>query len=220
MLFDFLSEMPVPEFLQKSQTLWTIATQLWDLQAIPRPRTFEMLALNCDNELEKEKLVEFVTPEGQEERYSYANRPKRSIVEVLRDFPHSTSKLNAQLLFEIFPLIKARSFSIASCWESNRLEILVGIVEYKTMLSKRRLGLCSNWLKAMSVGDRIRGVIKKGTFRLPKNDSVAIVMVGPGTGLAPFRSMLMEREIHHETSKPCSTLFFGCRGEALDFHCK
>lgn len=216
------TELPVPNFLhQKTLKLRTISKQLWDLSSVPRPRTFELLAINCRNELEKEKLLEFTQPQGQEDLYAYANRPRRTILEVLRDFPHSTGQLTLPILFELFQCIKTRSFSIASCHQSGRLDVLVAVVEYKTMLSTKRKGLCSNWLKSLSVGNTIRGVIKKGTFKFPKDDSTPLIMVGPGTGLAPFRSLLMEKRLRWDTSaEPMCTLFFGCRGEKLDFHCK
>lgn len=67
-----------------------------------------------DSELEKEKLQEFTTAEGQEELYSYCNRPRRTILEVLTDFPHATANLSLDFLFEIFSPIHPRAFSIAS----------------------------------------------------------------------------------------------------------
>lgn len=67
-----------------------------------------------DSELEKEKLQEFITPEGQEELYNYCNRPRRSILEVLTDFPYATANLSLEYLFEIFSLVRPRAFSIAS----------------------------------------------------------------------------------------------------------
>lgn len=223
--FSLVTEMPVPEFLQKPLTLKTIATQLWDLNAIPRARTFELLALNASDEREKERLLEFSSPQGQEDLYAYANRPRRTILEVLRDFPLSTAQLNLQTLFEIFQFIKTRSFSIASCHECGKLEILVAVVEYRTILTAARKGLCSNWLKSLQAGDKIRAVIKNGTFRLPSDNNATIVMVGPGTGLAPFRSMLMKKRIHWNSDiDECNyfrqILFFGCRGEKRDFHCQ
>lgn len=216
--------MPVPDYLNVPLPLKTIAKQLWDLNAVPRQRTFKLLALNCDDELEKEKLLEFASAEGQEDLFTYANRPKRTILEVLRDFHKATAKLNLQSLFEIFQFIKTRSFSIASCPEHGTLDLLVAIVQYKTMLSAPRLGLCSNWMKQLKCGDEIQAVIKKGTFKIPSDLSVPIVMVGPGTGLAPFRSLLLQRQHHFKNGSNCQpylyTLFFGCRGEKLDFHCK
>lgn len=217
--------MPVPEFLCQPIPLKTIAKQLWDLNATPRSRTFKLLAINCQDEMEKEKLEELASPQGQEDLYSYANRPKRTILEVLRDFHKSTSKLHLKILFEIFDFIKTRSFSIASCPEHGKLDLLVAVVEYKTLISKPRKGLCSNWLKSLSKGDRIRVVIKPGTFRIPKDLSTSVVMVGPGTGLAPFRSLLLQRYYQSKGQQTDEvnriyTLFFGCRGEKIDFHCR
>lgn len=209
--------MPIPSHLKRPLSLRTIATQLWDLNAIPRPRTFELLSINCNNDLEREKLLEFTTAEGQQDLFSYANRPRRTIVETLRDFPHSTSQLNLQTIFELLQPMKSRSFSIASSKVSEKLDVLVAIVEYKTMLQVPRLGLCSNWLKKLAPGDEIRGVIKKGTFKVPTND-VPIVMVGPGTGLAPFRSILQEHQ-KNWNGRQEFVLFFGCRGKTKDFHC-
>lgn len=218
--------MPVPNFLKKSLPLKIIAKQLWDLNAVPRQRTFKLLSLNCDDEMEKEKLLEFSSAEGQEELFKYANRPRRTILEILQDFHKSTAKLSIDILFEIFQFIKTRSFSIASCSEHGKLDLLVAVVEYKTMMAKRRKGLCSNWLKQLKCGDEIQAVIKKGTFKIPNvGDSVTpIIMVGPGTGLAPFRALLLQRFYALENSKngqqPLYTLFFGCRNEKADFHCK
>lgn len=217
--------MPVPDYLSNYFKLKTIVKQLWDLNAVPRPRTFRLLAINCENDLEKERLLEFASPQGQEDLYSYANRPRRTILEVLRDFPHATSKLNLQILFEIFQFIKTRSFSIASCPEHKTLDLLVAVVDYKTMLTKQRKGLCSNWMKSLKSGDNIRAVIKNGTFRLPNDSQTPIIMVGPGTGLAPFRSLLLQKFYKQNGAKKqfndyLYTLFFGCRGEKLDFHCQ
>lgn len=64
----------------------TIARQYWDLNAIPRTRVFELLAQNCTDDLEKEKLIEFTTPVGQEDLLAYVNRPRRTILEVLADY--------------------------------------------------------------------------------------------------------------------------------------
>jgi len=73
-----------------------------------------LLSYFTDSELEKDKLQEFITPEGQEELYSYCNRPRRTILEVLADFPYATANLPLKYLFEVFSPIRPRAFSIAS----------------------------------------------------------------------------------------------------------
>ncbi|XP_055678223.1 NADPH-dependent diflavin oxidoreductase 1 [Lutzomyia longipalpis] len=215
------SEMPVPDFLQAPISLRSLATQYWDLNAIPRPRAFALLARNCKNDLEKEKLLELASPAGQEDLFAYANRPRRTILEVLQDFPHATSQLTLEILMELFQPIKPRSFSIASCPEVGRLQLLVAVVEYRSILSTPRRGLCSTWLKKLPVGEKVIGWLKKGTLKLPAQPSKPLVMVGPGTGLAPFRSVLLQKESKYvdEESGRC-VLFFGCRNRQGDFHCE
>lgn len=212
--------MPAPSFLSKPLPLITIARQYWDLNALPRARAFEVLSYNCSNELEKEKLLEFASFERQQDLLSYVNRPRRTILEVLQDFPHATSKLTTDILFELFQPIKPRPFSIASSMLSNRLDLLVAVVEYQTRLKALRKGLCSNWLKTLQRGDRVRVSIKKGTFSFPKDIDTPLVMVAPGTGLAIFRGILQDYELKGETVGDKLLLFFGSRNENEDFHCR
>ncbi|XP_058055576.1 NADPH-dependent diflavin oxidoreductase 1 [Anopheles bellator] len=214
------SEMPVPCILQKPLPLSIIAEQYWDLTAIPRARAFTVLAKKCDNELEREKLLEFASIEGQEELFSYANRPRRTILEVLQDFPHATKCLSLEAMFELFQPIKPRAFSIASAAASNTIQILVAIIEYKTKLSVPRRGLCSHWLKQLKPGDVIGAWVRKSTFQLPADKKTPLVMIGPGTGLAPFLGVLQERELSETPTAGPLVLFFGCRSSSADFHCE
>lgn len=165
--------MPVPLLLRKPHQLKTIATQYWDLASPPRARVFEILSLNCENELEKEKLLEFSSLAGQEDLFTYVNRPRRTILEVLEDFRHATAKLTLQSLFEMFQPIKPRPFSIASSSISGKLDILVAVVEYYTNLRAQRKGICSNWLKSLNLGDEVFLSVKKGTFSWPIDPSVS-----------------------------------------------
>lgn len=210
--------MPVPKIFSHPLPLVTIARQYWDLNALPRSRAFEVLSYNCENELEKEKLLEFASFEGQEDLLSYVNRPRRTVLEVLQDFPHATSKLTLDNLFELFQPIKPRPFSIASSMLSNRLDLLVAVVEYQTRLKAPRKGLCSNWLKTVQPGSRVKISIKKGTFKFPKDADTPLIMVGPGTGLAIFRAVLQEYELSGKNLADMLVLFFGCRNEQKDFH--
>lgn len=163
--------------------------------------------------------MEFSKPEGQEDLYSYANRPKRTSLEALQDFPHALDRVTIEVLFEMFQPIKPRAFSIASSSRSKTLNLLVAVVEYKTMLKTPRKGFCSNWLKSLAVGDEVAVQLKKGTFKLSQDLAVPLVMCGPGTGLAPFLSIIEDRDLREEKSGPI-VLFFGCRAEHKDFHCR
>ena len=212
-------EIKVPLVLQQDLKLKDIVEQYWDLNFKPRRSTIQTLAFISENELEKEKLIEFTTATGQEELFSYVNRPRRNILEVLGDFPHTTSKLNLKLLFEIMSPIKPRAFSIASSLKATKdeIHILVAVVKYKTKLMEPRLGLCSNWLARLKVGVPVMYWIQKGTFKFDWNKPM--ILIGPGTGVAPFRSLLMEKAFTNGNLKDC-LLFFGCRNREKDYHCQ
>lgn len=219
-------DMPVPKCYSKPVSVKQLVTHVWDLSHKPRQREFELLALNCDDELEKEKLLEFTTAEGLDSLIAYINRPRRSILEVLQDFRRASAKLTLNILVELFTFIQPRSFSIASCRESGKLDLLVAVVEYKTKLSKPRLGLCSNWLKSLKPGRTIYGCLKKGTMTLPKNVKTPVIMIGPGTGIAPFRSIIQNRYYsclkdnsdNTNMNTPSMVVYFGCRNRNKDFH--
>ncbi|CAH2096814.1 unnamed protein product [Euphydryas editha] len=215
--------MPVPDFLKQPLTLYEIAEQYWDLKAYPTQYVFSLLARVSEDKLERDKCIELSSAEGQEEWLNYCRRPKRTILEVLHDFHKSASKLTIEIIFELFSTIKPRSFSIASsCLQSQgkTIELLVAVVKYYTKLKKERLGLASNWLKSLNVGDKVYGWIKKGSLKFPTDKNIPQILIGPGTGLAPFRSLLQERSFQGIADKHTMHLFFGCRYKNKDFHCK
>lgn len=209
----------VPARLPQPCTVRYLVENYLDISAVPRRSFFELLSTFATNELEQEKLVEFSSVAGQDELHSYCNRPRRTALEVLADFPHTTAELKADYLLDLFPEIQPRSFSIASSLQAHphRLQILVAVVCYKTKLFKPRRGLCSTWLASL---DPVQGDVyvplwvKKGTLKFPEEDT-PVIMVGPGTGVAPFRSALQERIVQGKTA---NVLFFGCRSESKDFY--
>ena len=69
--------------------------------------------------LEHDKLLELSTAEGQQELYDYCNRPRRNILEVLYDFRFTTPNVPLEYMFDLFPAVKPRAFSIASAHASN-----------------------------------------------------------------------------------------------------
>lgn len=170
-------EVPIPSVLKQEVTFQKLCEEYFDLNAVPRRYTFQVLSQITDSALEKEKCIEFTTAEGQNDLYDYANRPRRNIVEVLQDFPHATKNLNLELLFEILSPIKPREFSIASSYKKDNyeLDILISVVKFKTKLLKLRLGLCSNFLANLKTGDQISVWLRKGTFKFP-SDSVSTLL--------------------------------------------
>lgn len=83
-------------------------------QVIPSRSVFEVMASVSVDELEKDKLLELSSPEGTQELYDYCNRPRRTVLEVLADFPHSRQRLKLDHMFDLMKIIRPRAFSIAS----------------------------------------------------------------------------------------------------------
>mmetsp|Transcript_42372 Transcript_42372/g.70567 ORF Transcript_42372/g.70567 Transcript_42372/m.70567 type:complete len:655 (-) Transcript_42372:473-2437(-) len=143
----------------------------------------------------------------------------REVVDVLSDFP--AAKIPLSSLFPVLRQLLPRYYSISSSplVDSNRVSITVAIVRYET-LGKQRQGVTTTFLAdRVQVGDSIPIFINSNTeFRLPASPSTPILMIGPGTGLAPFRAFVQHRALTQETAIPESNvLFFGCRYSARDF---
>lgn len=213
-------DLPLPLPYAAPISLHQAAKYIWDLTAKPRQRFLEVLSLNCEDELEREKLLEFCTAQGLDDLIAYVNRPRRMVLELLQDFRHATSKLTLSQLFEMMPLIQTRSFSIASDISSGSLDLLVAVVNYKTIMHTPRLGLCSNWLTHLESGVELCAGIKPGTMSWPKDPYTPLIMIGPGTGIAPFRSVIQNRLQLQQTGVNIGPLvvFFGCRNKDKDYH--
>ncbi|KAF7217658.1 NADPH-dependent diflavin oxidoreductase 1 [Nothobranchius furzeri] len=210
----------VPAGLPEPCTVHHLVERYLDIAAVPRRSFFELLSTFATDERERDKLMEFSSAAGQEELHGYCNRPRRTALEVLTDFPQTTSELGVDHLLDLFPEIQPRSFSIASSLKAHpdRLQILVAVVRYQTKLYRPRRGLCSSWLASLDPQQGQVPVplwVKKGTLRFPKDSSIPVILVGPGTGVAPFRSAIQERVSEGKTD---NVLFFGCRSESKDFY--
>lgn len=214
-------DIPLPTTLPDVCTVEYLLQHYMDINSVPRRSFFELLVYFADNELEKEKLEDFCTAEGQEEVYSYCNRVKRTILEVLQDFPHTSANIPFEYLFDVIPQLQPRSFSIASSLQAHpgEIQILMAVVQYRTKLFRPRRGVCSTWLAGLdpSQGVHVPIWVKRGTISFPKDPATPVIMVGPGTGCAPFRSFIQERS---SNLIPGNILYFGCRNKDKDFFCE
>lgn len=215
-------DVPLPSKIPSPCSIRWLVTNYLDINCVPRRSFFELLKYHAEDEMEKEKLEEFCTPQGQEELYSYCNRVKRTILEILQDFHKTSKQIPFQYLFDVIPPLQPRAFSIASSIKAhpNQLHLLMAVVNFRTKLHLPRLGVCSTWLSRLDPEKEDTLVplwVKKGTIRFPSDHDVPLILVGPGTGLAPFRSVIQERS---SLGKGGVLLFFGCRSKDKDFYCK
>merc|ERR1719489_66482 len=197
-------------------TVRQLATHYLDFKAMPGRSFFQTFALFSNDENEAYKLRELGSMEGTDDRYEYVNRPRRNILEVMQDFHKTTANIKVNNLLDLFPIMRARPFSIASSpsVHKNQIHILVAVVDYKTKkLVARRTGLCSTYMKHLRHNDDVMMWVKGGGIRF--HDDRPNIMVGPGTGIAPIRSCVHEM-VHR--NKNDSVVFFGCRNKDKDFY--
>ncbi|HWX04964.1 MAG TPA: NADPH--cytochrome reductase, partial [Bradyrhizobium sp.] len=147
---------------------------------------------------------------------------RKSVFDLLEEHPACELPFHAYL--EMLSLLAPRYYSISSSpsVDPSRCSVTVGVVEGPKSSGRGIYrGICSNYLSSRHAGETIHATLRetKAGFRLPDDASVPIIMIGPGTGLAPFRGFLHERAAQKTKGKSLgpAMLFFGCRHPDQDF---
>lgn len=201
-----------------------------DFQGWPRRSFFRQAALLAKNDIHAQRLAYFASAEGVRDGMTYAKTEQHSCLEALRDFPSVRPPLDR--LLELVPKLGPRHFSIASAPSAHpqKIELLVALVEYETKLNVEKRGVCSAFLSSVAdkVGTpagrpRVPIWLSDGSLKLPAHPGVPLILVGPGTGVAPFRSFLEDRQVQRKQAQPSIAfgdvhLFFGCRNKGADFY--
>ena len=138
------------------------------------------------------------------------------LADLLRQFPSARPRPNE--LVTTLSKLQPRLYSICSSLKAHPREVhlTVGIVRYQSR-GKWQEGVASTFLGVRSLpGSEIRAFVHRSPrFRLPPDPNRPIIMIGPGTGIAPFRAFLEERAITRAPGK--NWLFFGDQYRMLDF---
>ena len=147
---------------------------------------------------------------------------RKSLIDLLEEFQACEVPFNVYL--ELLSPIRPRYYSISSSplQEQGRCSITVGVVEAVAKSGHGTFeGLCSTYLAHQKVGNIVYGFVHdtKSAFRLPENPATPLLMIGPGTGVAPYRGFLQERAVQKAQGVQVgkSLLFFGCRRLQQDF---
>ncbi|MGK9266829.1 assimilatory sulfite reductase (NADPH) flavoprotein subunit [Bacillus inaquosorum] len=140
----------------------------------------------------------------------------RDLLDLIRDYgPFSVS---AQEFVSILRKMPARLYSIASSLSANpdEVHLTIGAVRYDAH-GRERKGVCSILCaERLQPGDTLPVYVQHNqNFKLPKDPETPIIMVGPGTGVAPFRSFMQEREETGAEGK--AWMFFGDQHFVTDF---
>lgn len=140
----------------------------------------------------------------------------REVIDLLLSYP--TVRFTPPEFVSLLKKLQPRLYSIASSprAHSNQVHLCVSVVRYQS-LGRNRKGVCSTFLAdRAATGTPVPVFIHTNKhFRLPSSDSAPVIMVGPGTGIAPFRGFLEERRATGAKGK--NWLFFGDQHAATDF---
>ena len=136
------------------------------------------------------------------------------IIDVIRKYP---ATVDAQAFVEMLRRLSPRSYSISSSLAANPDEVHLTVAEVRyTAHGSEHWGAASTHLvDRLQQGDKVPVYVERNTrFRLPAAD-VPVVMIGPGTGVAPFRAFVEERK--EQGASGANWLFFGDRNFDSDF---
>jgi cytochrome P450/NADPH-cytochrome P450 reductase len=146
----------------------------------------------------------------------------KMLIDLLEEFP--ACELPFNIFLEMLPPLRPRYYSISSSPLMNEktCSITVAVVDAPARSGHGIYhGVCSSYLAKMGKGRNLYAFVRDtgSAFRLPEDPAVPVIMVGPGTGIAPFRGFLQERAALKAQGENVgkALLFFGCRHPEQDF---
>ena len=180
----------------------------------PTRKIVETLAAKAADPAQKAKLTAMLAPEAKEALTAFLD--EREFPDLLAEFP--SARLTPQEFIDHTRRLMPRLYSIASSSRVHPSEIhlTVAIVRYRTN-NRERLGVCSTFLaERAEVGKTPTPVfVSDSHFGPPADGARDCIMVGPGTGVAPFRAFMQDRVASGATGR--NWLFFGDQKKACDF---
>ncbi|NXL91097.1 MTRR reductase, partial [Alectura lathami] len=230
------------QHIPERSTLKFILTWCLEIRAIPKKAFLRSLVDCTSNAGEKRRLQELCSRQGASDYTRFIREPNVCLLDLLHAFPSCKPSLN--LLIEHLPKLQARSYSVSSSnlYQPGKLCFVFNVVEFPACPTRAvsRKGVCTGWLAELVtplLHPSINSLDTKGgspptekisifarpnnTFHLPSDPSVPFVMVGPGTGIAPFIGFLQHRqklrEEHTDWDFGETWLFFGCRHQDRDY---
>lgn len=186
-----------------------------------------MLAESCTNEFDKRCLLELCSKEGTQLYQDQIKQNALSLVDLLKQY--KTCKPRVEYLIQFLSPLQPRSYSLCSASGDEMMEIIFNLVKFDAtqMRYYERLGVATGYLSQLNVNDKFY-FLKRNlqNFTLPLNNNnddknSPIIMIGPGTGIAPFISFLRHKKRLVTNDKNLNSsdwyLYYGCRDPNKDF---
>lgn len=180
----------------------------------PTSKILATLLAKATSADEKAKLAGLLSPDSKELLTAYLD--DREFVDILAEYP--SAKLSAQEFVDHLRKLMPRLYSIASSPKRHpdEIHLTVAVVRYRTN-NRERVGVCSTFLAdRIQLGTTPTPVfVSHSHFGPPEDRSKDAIMVGPGTGIAPFRAFVQDRVADKATGR--NWVFFGDQKHATDF---
>uniref|UniRef100_A0A8D3CE60 Methionine synthase reductase n=1 Tax=Scophthalmus maximus TaxID=52904 RepID=A0A8D3CE60_SCOMX len=226
----------VPSYMSPNISLLHLLTWCLEIRSVPKKAFLRALVEHTGDGVQRRRLQELCSKQGAADYNLYVRDPSLSALEFLTAFPSCSPPLS--LLIEHLPKLQPRPYSAASSTlkHPGKLHFVFNVVDIPACNGRPagRRGLCTGWLfDLINRGLVFPGKVERSgslalpkihvslrpncSFRPPSDSSVPFIMVGPGTGVAPFIGFLQQRQENPEAVFGETWLFFGCRHRDGDY---
>jgi NADPH-ferrihemoprotein reductase len=209
-------------------TVKDVLSRFYDLHGALKQNTLKQLVPYVADGQQKDWLKALLADDNRAAFKKTFQEGGRSICDLLVNGGElSSCKVPLADLLHILPFMQPRYYTISSSssCHPNTVHITVSVTEFAANGRKLK-GLCSSYLQQLMPGASsstraaaCRVFVRPSSFRLPKLLSTPIVMIGPGTGIAPMRALLQDRKWQADNNGTTgkNTLYFGCQKRTVDY---
>ena len=208
-VLGFTGEEQVPDTAGNPVTIREALTRFY----VITEKDKKLLAAIAEKDPTAAHFLPMVTPEGRAELEAYVWG--REVIDPL--LAHPAAKFTPEEFVKCLRKLQPRLYSIASSQKAhpNEVHLTVAAVRYETH-GRTRQGVCSTFLADRAGEGPVPVFVHTAKhFRVPEDPSTHAIMVGPGTGIAPFMAFLQERKVSGATGR--NWLFFGDQKASTDF---
>ncbi|XP_041817222.1 methionine synthase reductase isoform X2 [Chelmon rostratus] len=230
----------VPPYIPQNISLMYLLTWCLEIRSVPKKAFLRALVEHAGDGVQRRRLQELCSKQGAADYNLYVRDLSLGVLELLTAFPSCSPPLS--LLIEHLPKLQPRPYSAASSClrHPGKLHFVFNVVEFPACSGRPagKRGLCTGWLfdlinpvlvfpgGAESSGrtplPKIHVSLRPNcSFRPPSDLSLPFIMVGPGTGVAPFIGFLQQRQKERQQNPEATFgetwLFFGCRHRDRDY---